>query len=217
MGGKSGTSQKLDSDNPDALISSFVGIAPCDDPQVAVLVILDEPQNKVDGELFGGDLAAPVVGQIMSQAMPYLGVEKVYTEEEAAEADATVPNMVGAEVANAQVTLTRDKGFNVDVRGNGSTVVRQSPTGGTLPRGSTVVLYTDASIADQVVTVPDLSGRDVTAVQKTLTALGLNLRKDGNPDLARAVATTQDIAAGTEVPVGSVVTVSFHDPNIPAD
>lgn len=217
VGGKSGTSQKLDSDNPDALISSFVGIAPCDDPQVAVLVILDEPQNKVDGELFGGYLAAPVVGQIMSQALPYLGVEKVYTEEEAAEADATVPSVVGAEVANAQVTLTRDKGFNVDVRGNGSTVVRQSPTGGTLPRGSTVVLYTDASIADQVVTVPDLSGRDVTAVQKTLTALGLNLRKDGNPDLARAVATTQDIAAGTEVPVGSVVTVSFHDPNIPAD
>ncbi|MPN41527.1 hypothetical protein SDC9_189079 [bioreactor metagenome] len=79
------------------------------------------------------------------------------------------------------------------------------------------MLYTDASIADQVVTVPDLSGRDVTAVQKTLTALGLNLRKDGNPDLASAVATTQDIAAGTEVPVGSVVTVSFHDPNIPAD
>lgn len=217
VGGKSGTSQKLDSDNPDALISSFVGIAPCDDPQVAVLVILDEPQNKVDGELFGGYLAAPVVGQIMSQALPYLGVEKVYTEEEAAEADATVPNVVGAEVANAQVTLTRDKGFNVDVRGSGGTVVRQSPTGGTLPRGSKVVLYTDASIADQVVTVPDLSGRDVTAVQKTLTALGLNLRKDGNPDLARAVATTQDIAAGTEVPVGSVVTVSFHDPNIPAD
>ncbi|MDK2813983.1 MAG: hypothetical protein PWQ08_1238 [Clostridiales bacterium] len=217
VGGKSGTSQKLDSDNPDALISSFVGIAPCDDPQVAVLVILDEPQNKVDGELFGGYLAAPVVGQIMSQALPYLGVEKVYTAEEAAEADATVPNVVGNEVANAQVILTRDKGFNVDVRGNGGTVVRQSPTGGTLPRGSTVVLYTDASIADQVVTVPDLSGRDVTAVQKTLIALGLNLRKDGNPELARAVATTQDIAAGTEVPVGSVVTVSFHDPNIPAD
>jgi stage V sporulation protein D (sporulation-specific penicillin-binding protein) len=217
VGGKSGTSQKLDSDNPDALISSFVGIAPCDDPQVAVLVILDEPQNKVDGELFGGYLAAPVVGQIMSQALPYLGVEKVYTAEEAAEADATVPNVVGNEVANAQVILTRDKGFNVDVRGNGGTAVRQSPTGGTLPRGSTVVLYTDASIADQVVTVPDLSGRDVTAVQKTLIALGLNLRKDGNPELARAVATTQDIAAGTEVPVGSVVTVSFHDPNIPAD
>ncbi len=217
VGGKSGTSQKLDSDNPDALISSFVGIAPCDDPQVAVLVILDEPQNKVDGELFGGYLAAPVVGQIMSQALPYLGVEKVYTEEEAAEADVTVPNMVGTEVANAQVTLTRDKGFSVDVRGSGSAVVRQSPTGGTLPRGSTVVLYTDASIADQLVTVPDLSGRDVSAVQQTLTALGLNLRKDGNPDLGTAVATTQDVAAGTQVPVGTVVTVGFHDPNIPAD
>ena len=75
VGGKSGTSQKLDSDDPDARISSFVGVAPCDDPEIAVLVILDEPQNSVDGEVFGGYLAAPVVGQIMSQALPYLGVE----------------------------------------------------------------------------------------------------------------------------------------------
>ena len=95
VGGKSGTSQKLDSDDPDARISSFVGVAPCDDPEIAVLVILDEPQNSVDGEVFGGYLAAPVVGQIMSQALPYLGVEKIYTAEEAAVADVAVPQRCG--------------------------------------------------------------------------------------------------------------------------
>ena len=61
VGGKSGTSQKLDSDDPDARIASFVGVAPCDDPEIAVLVIIDEPQNSVDGQFYGGYLAAPVV------------------------------------------------------------------------------------------------------------------------------------------------------------
>lgn len=217
VGGKSGTSQKLDSGDPEARISSFVGIAPCDDPQIAVLVILDEPQNKVLGEVFGGYLAAPVVGQIMSQALPYLGVEKIYTAEEAAEADVTVPNVTGQEVANAQVTLTRDKGLSVDVKGSGSTVVRQFPSSGTLPRGGTVTLYTEEGLADEMVTVPEVTGRDMASVEKALAAAGLNLRKDGSTGSSSVIATTQDLAAGTQVPLGTVVTVSFHDPSVSAD
>lgn len=217
VGGKSGTSQKLGSTDPEARVSSFVGIAPCDDPQIAVLVILDEPQNKVQGEVFGGYLAAPVVGQIMSQALPYLGVEKVYTAEEAADADVSVPNVVGKAVADAQVLLTRDKGLTVDVLGSGATVVRQFPTSGTLPRGGKVTLYTEAGLSDTMATVPDVTGFTVSATEQALTAAGLNLRKDGSFDSASSVAMSQDVAAGTQVPAGTVITVNFHNPNVSAD
>ena len=213
VGGKSGTSQKLDSDDPDARIASFVGVAPCDDPEIAVLVIIDEPQNSVDGQFYGGYLAAPVVGQIMSQALPYLGVEKIYTAEEAAAQEVAVRNVVGQEVANAQVALTRTDGMLVDVRGNGSTVLRQFPSSGTLPKGSTIILYTEEGLEDSPVVVPNLTGRSVASVEQTLSALGLNLRKEGNISSNNVVATAQDIESGSTVTVGSVITVTFHDPN----
>ena len=213
VGGKSGTSQKLDSDDPDARIASFVGVAPCDDPEIAVLVIIDEPQNSVDGQFYGGYLAAPVVGQIMSQALPYLGVEKIYTAEEAAAQEVAVRNVVGQEVANAQVALTRTDGMLVDVRGNGSTVLRQFPSSGTLPKGSTIILYTEEGLEDSTVVVPNLTGRSVASVEQTLSALGLNLRKEGNISSDNVVATAQDIESGSTVTVGSVITVTFHDPN----
>ena len=213
VGGKSGTSQKLDSGDPDARIASFVAVAPCDDPEIAVLVIIDEPQNSVDGEFFGGYLAAPVVGQIMSQALPYLGVEKIYTAEEAAEQEVAVRYVVGQEVANAQVNLTRYDGLLVDVRGTGSTVLRQFPSSGTLPKGSTIILYTEEGLEEETVVVPDLTGRSVSSVEQTLSALGLNLRKSGNISSDNVVATAQDVTSGSTVTVGSVVTVTFHDPN----
>ena len=213
VGGKTGTSQKLDSDDPDARISSFVGVAPCDDPEIAVLVILDEPQNSVDGEVFGGYLAAPVVGQIMSQALPYLGVEKIYTAEEAAVADVAVPSVVGYEVANAQVVLTRDKGLQVNVVGNGSTVLRQFPSSGTLPKGGTVTLYTAEGIAEEMVTVPNFTGYSVSAVEQMANALGLNLRKEGNISASDVIATDQSLEQGASVAVGTVVTVTFHTAN----
>ena len=144
-------------------------------------------------------------------------LEKVYTAEEAAEADVTVPNVTGQEVANAQVTLTRDKGLSVDVKGNGSTVVRQFPSSGTLPRGGTVTLYTEEGLADEMVTVPEVTGRDMASVEQALAAAGLNLRKDGATGSSAVIATTQDLAAGTQVPLGTVVTVSFHDPGVAAD
>ena len=101
----------------------------------------------------------------------------------------------------------------VDVRGNGSTVLRQFPSSGTLPKGSTVVLYTEEGLEEETVVVPDLTGRSVSSVEQTLAALGLNLRKDGNISSDSVVATTQDVTSGSSVTVGTVVTVTFHDPN----
>ena len=101
----------------------------------------------------------------------------------------------------------------VDVRGNGSTVLRQFPSSGTLPKGSTIILYTEEGLEDSTVVVPNLTGRSVASVEQTLSALGLNLRKEGNISSDNVVATAQDIESGSTVTVGSVITVTFHDPN----
>lgn len=72
VGGKSGTSQKLDSDNEGARISSFVAVAPLDQPRLAVLVCLDEPHSWTTS---GGTLSGPVCAEVLKKALPYLGIE----------------------------------------------------------------------------------------------------------------------------------------------
>ena len=72
VGGKSGTSQKLDSANEGARIASFVSVAPIDDPKIAVLICLDEPHSWTTS---GGALSGPVCAEVLRKALPYLGVE----------------------------------------------------------------------------------------------------------------------------------------------
>ena len=76
VGGKTGTSQKLDSENAEARIASFVGIAPADDPKIAVLIALDEPHSFTTS---GGALAAPVAAQVIEDTLQYYGVQRQYT------------------------------------------------------------------------------------------------------------------------------------------
>ena len=78
VGGKTGTSEKLPRGNG-KYVGSFVGVAPMDDPQIAVFVMIDEYENTALG---GGTTAAPTVGNIMADILPYLGVEPQYTAEE---------------------------------------------------------------------------------------------------------------------------------------
>ena len=116
VGGKSGTSQKLDSKNEGARIASFVAVAPIDDPKLAVLVCLDEPHSWTTS---GGALSAPVCAEVLEKALPYLGIAPQYTEAE------------------------QQKLFAA-VQGSGGTVLRQYPADGvSARRGSTVTLYTE--------------------------------------------------------------------------
>ena len=100
--------------------------------------------------------------------------------------------------------------------GNGTTVVRQFPSGGTsLAKGSTVILYTEDGAADSMITVPDIIGRSNTAASQALTAVGLNILKEGVvSDEANIKALSQSVAPGTQVPAGTVVTVVFGDNTI---
>ena len=221
VGGKSGTSQKLDKKDEetgelitDAQMASFSGFAPANDPEIVVLVVLDEPDSY---NQYGGVLVAPVVANIIADVMPYLGVETQYTPEELSQVENLVPDCLSAKfniTANAEKELMA-RGFDINVKGTGANVVSQFPPSGTLlPKGSTVILYTEAGEQDMV-KVPDVSGKQVSVVENWLDGINLNIKSEGPAhDEAQVVAVSQSIEAGTMVPEGTLVVVNFEDKSI---
>lgn len=136
VGGKSGTSQKLDSENERARIASFVSVAPIDDPQIAVLVCLDEPHSWTTS---GGALSAPVCAEVLTKALPYLGIPPQYTEEEQKKYFTTVPDVTGWRTAAASQKLS-EYTLNASVYGGGERVVSQYPLAGTTVRRDSAIL-----------------------------------------------------------------------------
>lgn len=204
IAGKTGTSEK----NPrgtDKRIASFIGFAPADDPQLVCLVILDEPQSDVRS---GGYLAAPVVARILDDSLNYLGVEPDY-EETTEVQEFSVPDVKGFTLADAKTALD-EAGFSYTVHGDGDTIVAQSPPSMALIRqGGTVHLYTEEQDVEMTV-VPDLTQRSALECNTMLTGAKLNMRMTGNTGQGSYYAMSQSPAAGTEVQVGSIVTVEFR-------
>ena len=217
VGGKSGTSQKLDKQQAagaeEVYIASFVGVAPADDPKIAVLVVLDEPDSY---SYYGGQLSAPVVGSVMHDVLPYLGVEASYSQSEMSSVEVATPYCVGSSVTAAQVTLQK-KGLTAKVIGEGTHVVAQFPTAGTsLRQGSSILLYTEADNSKtNLVTVPDVRGYTAGIAQQMLEAAGLNFTRTGSyRDASSVVADAQTVDPGLQVPAGSVVSVNFADKSL---
>jgi stage V sporulation protein D (sporulation-specific penicillin-binding protein) len=174
VGGKTGTSEKLElaRAGQDAMISSFLGIAPADDPQIAVLILLDEPYIKSST---GAVAAAPVVGAVMSDILPMLGIKPVYTPEERAAAQVALPKLSGKLVHDAVSELTR-LSLSYSLEGGGSTVVAHYPAEKTLcPRGSSVILYTEQNYTPAKLTVPDTLGMSAQQARRTLQNAGFNV------------------------------------------
>ena len=219
IGGKTATSEKTGPDERDEngnvykYICSFVGVAPADDPQVAVLIILDEPKLPSTVRT-GGVIAAPVCRDIFADILPYLGVEPKYTEKEMNLAEITVPNCVGEPLKDAQRTIT-GVGISSNVIGKGTTVVDQLPKAGQkLPSGSRIILYTESGDVNREVTVPDLTNMTVSQVNNRLGELSLNIRFIGaSPDTGSLVI-HQSPEKGEVVTVGTVVSVEFRHMNM---
>ncbi|MBR5306095.1 MAG: PASTA domain-containing protein [Oscillospiraceae bacterium] len=209
VGGKSGTSQKLDTAMDDDYIASYVGVAPCDDPEIAILIFFDEPRTT---SYYGGVLAGPVVGSLMGEILPYLGIEPVYTEAEKANVSVYVPNMVGRSVTDATSQLQRS-GFMVKTVGNGANVTGQFPTNSMkIKKGGIVILHTDSESKNITVTVPDLSGYSPSAAENALNGLGLNISMTGvSASNRNAVVSYQNIAAGEKVQLGTTIEVTISD------
>ena len=207
IGGKSGTSQKLDEDvSGTTYVSSYCAFAPADDPQVIMLVLVDEPTGD---KYYGSQVAAPVCVKVMSEMLPYLEIFPQYTEEERKTLQVSVPNVQTYKLNSAKQTL-ENQGLVVKVIGNGENVVKQYPTGVSIETGGTVVLCTDDTKPDTV-TVPSLLGLTRQQAKELLASYGLNLTAQGSgASEEKAVAQgDQQAIAGRKVPIGTSITVTF--------
>ena len=139
VGGKTGTSQKLDSEDPAARIASFAAVAPIEDPKIAVLICLDEPHSWTTS---GGALAGPVAAAVLEQALPHLGVAPSFTAEEQETLFAVVPDVTGWRTGAARQALAA-AGFDAALVGEAERVQSQYPAAGiTARKGSAVSLDT---------------------------------------------------------------------------
>lgn len=209
VGGKTGTSTKLaeSQGGKTKYIVSFAAIAPSDDPQIAMLIICDEPNQ----DLGGGALCAPIAAEVIEQAMPELNIEPKYTDDELEKLSTNTPSVVGKDIKSAQQTIT-NSGLKVKVVGSGDKVLSQSPSAEALiPAEGTVVLYTEEN-SKQTVKVPDFTGLTVSEANSVAASANLNIEITGNNlSAANIVAYRQSVNAETEVEAGTVVTVAFKN------
>lgn len=211
VGGKTGTSEKISkmlATGIDGLyIGSYVGIAPIDDPEIAVFVMLDEPMS---GRYYGSAISAPVASKIMADILPYLGYEPQYTEEELSKISVSVHDVTGMEIEKARERIT-SSGLAYKVVGNGSTVLRQLPEAGeSVYNGGTVILYTD-DVENTTTTVPDLIGLTATEANLAAAKAGINIEFSGDTSSPNLKSYSQSVPAGDTVPMGHIVTVNFRN------
>ena len=217
IGGKSGTSQKIDKSretgNDDLYVSSYCAFAPADDPEIIMLVMVDEPTAKdANGSLmyYGSIVAVPAVVNVLKEALPYMGYYPEYTQAELEALGVTLPAVEGETVSIAKETLEA-LSLKVTVIGNGDKVVAQVPArASSIPRNGRVVLYTEENYETEYTTVPNIIGYGLSDVNAILTNADLNFKVgDGAANHSGAKAYSQNYAEGNIVPKGTIIEVTF--------
>ena len=212
IGGKTGTADKVGGN----VIVSFVCFAPADDPQVMMLLTLDEPNKWTGTYVSGGNMVAPIASSVMSEILPYLGIEPSYTAEELVGADKTVPNVIGLG-KDAAVERLAASGFTCRTVGDGDTVTDQTPVGGAIvPNSAEIILYLGAEKSTDKCIVPNVVGDSAATANQKIVNAGLIMGVSGatNASSSTVRAISQSIAAGTEVEAGTVVRVQFSDSSV---
>lgn len=215
IGGKSGTSEKIDDYNSGKTpelryVATFCAIVPIDDPEYVMLVVCDEPTS---GYIYGSAIAAPVVSAVFKEGLEYMGIYPQYTADELAQQDVTVPWVGGYNSIRAEAQLTA-AGLKAEYIGStdGTEVTGQVPSAGTvMPSGSTVMLYMgDIPLSDyRMSTVPYVIGMTVEEANKALSEAGLNISITGAATGSEAKAVSQSVNSGLVVYRGSVIEVNF--------
>jgi stage V sporulation protein D (sporulation-specific penicillin-binding protein) len=220
IGGKTGTSEKIDvfdesGQRVQDKIVSFVGVAPMDDPQYIVLVALDTPSRSTGIYISGGVMAAPTVGAVMADILPYLGVKHNYTEKDAAGKTVIVEDYTGlaAKEVNA---LLKQQGITALFRGTEETVTGQIPAAGqSVPGDSQIILYFGDAQAPVDTEVPNFVGMNRSQAAEAAGKAGLYILISGNMSLDPAVVvTSQSESKGTKVLTGTTITLTFADTKV---
>ncbi len=204
---KTGTSEKRDIKDEALRVSSTVAYAPYDDPEIAILIMVDEPMG---GVVYGSRVAAPYVSKFLSNVLPYLDYEPQYTEEELATVDINVRNYTGYSIMGARDDI-ESRGLICEIIGDGDTVVSQVPAEGSTvtKQHGRIILYTGEENAKATVTVPDVEGKTGEAAMRILVNAGLNVRVRGAKDSQSATVISQSVEAGTKVARGTVIEISI--------
>ncbi|MDD5864222.1 MAG: penicillin-binding transpeptidase domain-containing protein [Firmicutes bacterium] len=217
IGGKTGTSEKIDvfDENGQRVqdkIVSFVGIAPMEDPEYIVLAALDTPSRTTGIYISGGVMAAPTVGAIMADILPYLGVERTFSEDDIAGKEIVMADYTGMTEKEA-LTLLKQESLTAVVSGTAETVTGQLPAPGqTVPGGSRVLLFFGQTPEAESVKVPDFAGMNRQQASDAAGALGLYILVTGNDEVSPNVTVTaQSEAKDTLVPAGTTITLKFTD------
>ncbi len=212
IGGKTGTSEKVSYEAQTGqkdYIVSFVGFAPADDPQIALLVLLDSPGNGSGVYVSGGQMAAPTVGRMFADILPYMGIEPEYDDASEA-ADKAVPGLAGLGTDEAAKALEKE-GFGCRVIGTGDTVTAQLPLAGTvIADGSTVIIYAGAQPSAALETMPGISGLSYAEAVNELDKYGVFVRSSTVVrDVNAQRVFTQSVKAGADIKHGTVVEVTL--------
>lgn len=204
---KTGTSQKRDTPQDDDLVSSCVAFAPAEDPQIAILVLVDEPTSN-PGHEFGSLVAAPVISKVLTEVLPYLGIEPTEADTEMV----TVGDYIGSDSEEAK-TVIESLGVKCVIKGDGGAVTGQMPVKGSeVTDKGLVVLYTNDTAEENDVKVPNVANCSPSRANTIIINNKLNIAIKGihNKDYTNCSVVSQSPAAGELVPPGTVITVEFR-------
>lgn len=209
IGGKSGTSEKLDEYPTEAMryVGSMCCFTPADKPEIIMLVMVDEPFN---GKIYGSAVAAPVVSAVFSECLENVGIYAQYTAEELENQDTTVPYILGMD-GLAAVTKLNEYGLKYEFVGDENGTVTNTTPGAamSIPKGGIVVIYMDEK-EKKIALVPNVVGMTVEQANTAITNAGLNISLSGGAiENENAKAVSQSIEAGAQAYRGAVVEVKF--------
>jgi len=203
IAGKTGTSEPDVTDKERNYVASFIGISPVESPEVVVLVTLYGPKGQSHS---GGTIAAPVVGQILSEVLPYLNIPSETNVSDTTIRTKSLPNVKNKTVAEAK-KIIEGQGFICKISGESEDIVTvQMPKeGSSLVENSIVCIYSEGNDTRISQTVPQLKGMTYTEAKAELKKKNLNIKVSGS-----GIVTSQDIASGSSVEEGTVVSVTLQ-------
>lgn len=209
VGGKSGTSEPLDGNKIEGYVASFIGIAPVSNPEVVVLVAVYNPHGSNGHQ--GGQVCGPVVSQILSEVLPSMDIisNNLSSSDNNTTTYSTfsLPDVRSMSISQARKAI-KDAGFNVNINSledESTLITDQTPKPGTsLLKGANIFLYTDLNNMKNSVTVPNFSGMSAAQAINSANSKGLNLNINGS-----GIVISQDTASGSEVEIGTVITINL--------
>ena len=200
VAGKTGTAEKVDPETGTygaGYIASFAGFAPYDNPQVSLIVIIDNPKN---GEHFGGIVAAPFAGELFNNIFNYISLNE--GQLDAKDESVIIPDLRGDKVTSAEKTLN-ELGINCVIEGDGTFVTSVTPIPGyKVKKGDSITLYAGSRFDrnEKEIVVPDFRKLNKEEAEEILKSLGLKGEFEGEGEIKeQSISTGEIIKSGDKI------------------